>query len=162
MEKTVSKCEIIMKQRPDTVKTFPLPDSHLHGAAVLACSVADHMRTVTDCERCAESLSHGVAELRLLLFEFSDLLTRQDTALQLAVAAREHPSFRVPDWFFRAESGDPRAMLTRRARYLRGAKVDIDQTWDLLREFAESCHHVITDGELAAIIEAAYAGKGGR
>ncbi len=159
--KTVSNCESIMKQLSDRVKTFPIPDTQLNGAAVLACSIADHMQNVTDCERCAESLNRGVSELRRLLFEFSDLFARQDMALQLAVAAREHPSFKVPDWFFEAESDDLRAMVTRRAKYLKAAKRDVDQAWDLLREFCESRHQAMTDDDLAAIIEAVYAGKRG-
>ena len=78
----------------------------------------------------------------------------------MAVAAREHPSFRVPEWFYQVESGNMQAMLTRRARYLRAVKLDVDQAWDLLRELSESCHLVITDGELAAIIETAYGKEG--
>lgn len=151
-----------MRQLNDRVKAFSLPDTHLNGAAIMACSIADHMQTVTDCERCAESLHREVAELRRLLFELSGLFQRYDAAWQLGAAAREHPTFKVPEWFFQPESGELRAMLTRRARYLKGAKRDLDQAWDLLREFCEACRQTMTDDELMAIIEAAYAGKGGR
>lgn len=148
-----------MRQSTVRVKTFPLPDSHLNGAAVLAASIGDHMQTVSDCERCAESLNRGVAELRRLVLELSDLLTRQNTALQLAVAAREHPTLRIPEWFFEAESANLRGMLTRRARYLRGAKVDVDQAWKLLTEFLESIHRPVDQGLLSDIVTATY-GKG--
>lgn len=145
----------------DRIKSFPISDTHLQGAAVLACSIADHQQTVTDCERCAESLNRGVTELRRLLWEFSDLLTRQDTALQMAVAAREHPSFRVPLWFYQLESENLRAMLTRRARYLKGAKLDVDRAWDLLSEFMEANHYPVDEEGLSEIVTAAYVRQGG-
>jgi len=145
-----------MRQLNDRVKAFSLPDTHLNGAAIMACSIADHMQTVTDCERCAESLHRAVAEFRRLLFELSDLLQRYDAAWQVGAAAREHPAFRVPEWFFRAESDNLQAMLTRRARYLRSAKLDVDATWDLLVEFLEASHHPVDQAMLSEIVTAVY------
>jgi hypothetical protein len=138
------------------IKTFPLPDTHLHGAAVLACSIIDQQEATGDLQEQLVMLRGMVAELRdvvrWMVTEVSDLLTRQDTALQLAVAAREHPTFKVPEWFFQPESEDHHGMLTRRARYLRAAKLDVDNAWDLLREFSESRHLSVTDDDLLAII----------
>ena len=79
----------------DEVKTFPLPDTHLHGAAVLACNVIDQEEATNQLKELVPILRGLVAEFkavsRWMVEEVSDLLTRQDTALQLAVAAREHP-----------------------------------------------------------------------
>jgi hypothetical protein len=128
-----------MKQIPENVKTFPIPDSHLTGAAVLACSILDHQEATGDCRNQLELLRGAVAELREVIrwtvTEISDLLIRQDTALQLAVAAKDHPVFKAPDWFWQSEGTDTEKMLTRRARYLMGAKVGVDDSWDTLREF---------------------------
>lgn len=154
-----------MTHQSDQIKTFPLPDSHLNGAAVLACNVIDQAEATDQLKELVPILRGLVAEFkavsRWMVEEVSDLLTRQDTALQLAVAAREHPSFKVPEWFFQAESDNIKAMLTRRARYLNGAKLDIDAAWDLLAEFLEANHHPVDEAMLSEIVSAAY-GKGGR
>lgn len=145
-----------MRQPTDRVKTFCLRAPHLNGAAIMACSIADHMQTVTDCERCAESLHREVAELRRLLFELSGLFQRYDAGWQLGAAAREHPTFKVPEWFFEQESDNLKAMLTRRVRYLRSAKLDVDATWDLLVEFLEANHHPVDQVMLSEIVTAVY------
>lgn len=155
-----------MKQLSDRVKTFPIPDSHLNGATVLACSIIDQAEATDELKELVPILRGLVAELtavsRWTVEAVSDLLKRYDTELQLAVAARERPTFKVPSWFFAADGDDLRAMLTRRAKYLKAAKRDVDQAWDLLREFCGSRHQAMTDDDLAAIIEAVYTGKGGR
>lgn len=152
-----------MRQSTDRVKIFPLPDTHLHGAAIMACSIIDHQEATGELKELVPILRGLVAEFkavsRWMVEQVSDLLTRQETALLLAVSALEHPTFKTPEWFFQPERENLKAMLTRRARYLRAAKQDIDSCWDILREFCESCHHTITDDDLAAIIEAAYRGK---
>lgn len=158
--KTVSNCESIMKQLSDRVKTFPIPDSHLNGAAVLACSIMDQAEATDELKELVPILRGLVAELtavsRWTVEAVSDLLKRYDAAWQLGAAAREHPSFKVPDWFFEAESDDLRAMLTRRAKYLKAAKRDVDQAWDLLVEFLEANHHPVDQVMLSEIVTAVY------
>jgi hypothetical protein len=152
-----------MSKTLNNVKTFPLPDTHLNGVVVLACSIIDQQESTGELREQVVILRGMFAELRdvvrWMVAEVSDLLTRQDTALQLAVAAREHPTFKVPEWFFQLESDNLKTMLTRRAEYLSAAKLDLDATWDLLREFCESCYQTITEAELSAILEQAHAGK---
>ncbi len=133
--KTLSKGAQNMKHITENVKTFPIPDSHLTGAAVLACSILDHQGATVDCRQQLESLQQAVSEIWRIGHNLSDLFHQMDTALQLAVAAREHPVFKAPDWFFQAEGTDHEKMLTRRARYLKAAKLDLDSAWDVLREF---------------------------
>lgn len=148
---------LAMPQEYDSIKTFLLQDGHLKGAAVLAVSITDHMQTVTECERCAESMNRAISELRHLLYELSDLLQRYDQAWQLGAAARQKgPPFTPPAWFFQQESADLHGMLTRRVRYLRGAKVDVDQAWDLLTEFHESIHRPVDQCLLSDIVTATY------
>lgn len=67
--------------------------------------------------------------------------------------------FRLPEWFLRHESTSTRAMLIRRARYLRAAKVDVDRAWDLLIRFLESTGCPIVEAMLSQIVIGAYAGR---
>lgn len=154
-----------MKQLSDRVKTFPIPDSHLNGATVLACSIIDQAEATDELKELVPILRGLVAELtavsRWTVEAVSDLLKRYDTELQLAVAAREHPSFKVPEWFFQPESENLKAMLTRRARYVKAANLDVDAAWDLLVEFLEANHHPLDQAMLGEIVTAVYR-KGGR
>ncbi len=151
-----------MTHNQDEVKTFPLPDSHLHGAAVLASSLLEHQAATCDCREQVEILRMAVSELWSVVHNVADLFMQYELALQMAAAAKEHPVFKLPAWFFQAESDNARAMLIRRAKYLSGCKLNVDAAWDNLKEFCESCHLTISDDDLAVIIEAAYGGKGGR
>jgi hypothetical protein len=148
-----------MSHNPETVNrfpTFPIPDSHLRGAAVLACSLIDHEETVSECRKERESLQQAIRELWCVVHRLADLLTRQDTALQLAVAAKEHPVFKASEWFWQSEASDHAKMLTRRARYLRAAKVGLDDAYDLLKEFCESASLAIDEELLRDVLVAAY------
>jgi hypothetical protein len=120
----------------ENVKTFPIPDTHLAGAAVLVCSIIDHEECVSGCRSQLESLQRVVADLWRVTHNLADLFNQMNTSLQLAMAAKEHPVFKAPEWFWQAEGTDVTKMLTRRARYLKAGKQNVDQAWDVLKEFA--------------------------
>jgi hypothetical protein len=141
----------------DFVKSFPLTDDHLHGAAVLASSLIDHQAATSDCRAQLESLQVAVDAIWRAIHNLEDILDRMDITLQMAVAAKEHPSFKVPDWFFHPENENPRGMLLRRSRYLKAARVPIDDAWDLLTEFSESAHLAITQEVFRKVIREVYA-----
>lgn len=154
-----------MYQKPtDRIKVFPIPDTHLNGAAVLACSIIDQQEATGELQEQLVVVRGMVAELRdvvrWMVAEVSDLLTRQDIEHQLAVAGREKPGFGPPKWFFTVEGGTTQGMLARRAKYLKAARLDLDCAWNLLSEFIESAHLDAGDDVLSEIIVPIYGGKG--
>jgi len=151
-----------MPQSLERIKTFPLPDGHLHGAAIMACSILDNQEATIDCRAQLESLQMAVATLWRAVHNLEDLFDRMDCALQMAVAAKERPVFKVPDWFFQAENEDTGKMLIRRARYLKAARVPIDDAWDRLHEFATDILYLANPDEpVSKAIKAVFGAREG-
>lgn len=130
-----------MKQLPDRVKTFPLPDTHLNGAAVLVCSLSEAQELVEqlrDLYRVQGQLME--AQLQVLK-AFGDLyleLTdrsaeRQFLQKSLLRAEREASRLRLPAWFWRIDKdAEIKPQLKHRAAVMLESSVGIDDMWDCL------------------------------
>jgi len=141
----------------ERVRTIPVSHEDLKGTVVLAqnllqfCDVRDDLRDLV------EDLKMVIAELRRELDEQRSFNHEIMTRLELMEAARKHPRLELPPWFWQLESEDHLRMLKRRAGCLRAAKVNVDDAWDLLNEFAaDYCYLQCVDDLLSQAILAAY------
>lgn len=155
----------------------PIHNEELHGAVVLASSVLDLQVVVTDLRELVAMV--GIerrlhARLMVVICEHlralcADLAERvalsENSERTLRRLQREAAQLQLSLWVWRPESGlDLTAQLSRRAEYLLNeVHAGVDDTWDILREFAAECaRQDISDEDLTCIITAAHARGGGK
>ncbi len=154
--------EVIVKQLPEKIKTFPIPDSHLNGAAVLACSLIDAAELVDDLQHLKAAYAKQIGALSLVLKAFCDLFLeitdhqshRQWLAKQINLAEREAARMRLPSWVWRIDqAGDIRAQLSHRAAFLKEeAKAHPDDQWDTLCEVLKLAGLELDESLLRSVI----------
>jgi hypothetical protein len=132
-----------MKHQSPHVKTFPLSDTDLHGAAVLQISLMDAQGLIDELEGLRNAYAKQLGTLSLILKAFADLFSeltdetshRKWLSTQMLRAERETVRLRIPAWFWRLDSdSDVSMQLKQRAAWMRGELPNAtqDDLWDLL------------------------------
>lgn len=141
----------------------------LKGMTVLAASVLHLQELICELEDKLMGMHHLISAQTKILKAFGDLyeeLTdeserRKFLSKAVLKAEREAARLRLPLWFWRPESElDLKIQVYRRAEFLiREQKSNLDDTFDLLREFVDDCARPeipVTDEQIAGVIEYAH------
>lgn len=137
-------------------------NEELNIAALCTCNRMDFQEGIEDLQKIIASQNRIIDCQFQVLKAFSDLyleLTsktaeRQFIEKSILKAEREVARLRLPLWFWRPETENPfDSQLLKRARYLLQNDYCLDDTWDLLREYAlDWAHHEISDTKLKKCI----------
>jgi hypothetical protein len=133
-----------MKHSLDNVKTFSIPDDHLHGSVVLAGSLLYLEQVLDEIRQERQALARLVECQLQILKAFGDLYLemnelkehRQWLSKQIAMAERSAARLRLPAWFWRIDPTlDLQSQLTHRAKLmLQESRATLDDTWDVLTD----------------------------
>ena len=150
------------------IKTFPLPDTHLDGAAVLACSLIELEELLSQFRDVQRVYGQLITAQLQVLKAFGDLymeLTdrsadRQFLQKSLLRAEREAARLRLPAWFWRIEKeAELEPQLKHRATVMLESSISIDDIWDCLCDVLRYANLDPEDSLIrSAIKEAADAG----
>jgi hypothetical protein len=132
-------------------------------ATLCTCNRLEFQESVEDLKRMVSTQDKLIDCQFQILKAFSDLyLELTDRAEErkfiqktLTRLEREAAVLRLPLWFWRPEPEiEFKRQLLRRARYLIAEKVSVDDTWDLMKEFARDwAHQDLSDATLKKCLE---------
>lgn len=154
------------------IVTSRIEDVGLHGTVVMAASVLHLDTLVQEIQAELSALRRLTLAQTEVLKAFSDLyleLTgesehRKFLDRSIRKAEREAQRLRLPLWFWRPEPDlELKKQVYRRADFLlHEQRANVDDTFDLLREFVDDCARSeipVTDKQLSGLIECAHRKK---